>query len=107
MIKKCFLEAEKEGSAVPVIQLKDSIRRISEGQSEGIDRSNFRIVQTPQVFDLASLRSAYEQPYREQFTDDASVMESAGKKIHLVEGEPENIKLTTQIDLKLAEWLLR
>jgi 2-C-methyl-D-erythritol 4-phosphate cytidylyltransferase len=64
------------------------------------------LVQTPQVFDVALLKTAYQQDYTDMFTDDASVVEALGEKVHLVEGNRENIKLTTPFDLKLAEMLV-
>ena len=68
-------------------------------------RDQYKLVQTPQVFDVALLRRAYEQTYTDMFTDDASVVEALGEKVYLVEGNRENIKLTTPFDLKLAELL--
>ena len=71
-----------------------------------VPRDQYKLVQTPQVFDVALLRRAYQQEYTDGFTDDASVVESLGERVHLVEGNRENIKLTTPFDLKLAEMLL-
>ena len=70
-----------------------------------MQRSGYRIVQTPQVFDLQLLKRAFRQPYRDQFTDDASVVEALGSSVEMVEGNRENIKLTTPFDLKVAETL--
>lgn len=75
------------------------------GQSHNVRRDLFRAVQTPQVFDIALAKRAFNQPYCQSFTDDASVIESLGHTIVMVEGERENIKLTTPLDLKLAELL--
>ena len=69
-------------------------------------REQYRLVQTPQVFDIALLRRAYQQPFQDHFTDDASVVEALGEPITLVEGTRENIKITTPFDLKVAETLL-
>ena len=77
------------------------------GSSRTVDRSLFRLVQTPQTFQLPLLLKAYGQPYRETFTDDASVVEALGHPITLVEGNRENIKITTPFDLTIAEVLLR
>ena len=74
--------------------------------SKALDRANFRLVQTPQVFASAIIQKSYQQPYSELFTDDASVVEAAGYTINLVEGNRENIKITTTMDLKLANLLL-
>lgn len=107
-ISRCFEEAEGEKAVIPVIDLVDSIRYIDEaGQNQGCDRSRFRQVQTPQVFEAALLKKAYTQKFSPLFTDDASVVESLGHKIHLVEGNRENIKVTTAFDLKLVEWFLK
>ena len=69
-------------------------------------RSDYRVVQTPQVFDISLARRAFDRPYSESFTDDASVVEAAGHRVTMVEGNRENIKLTTPFDLKIAESLL-
>ena len=105
-IKRCFDEAEKHGSAIPVIDIVDSIRQIKKTGSQSVDRSNYKLVQTPQVFDSEILKKAYEQDFSALFTDDASVVEALGLKITLVEGNRENIKITTAFDLVLAETVL-
>jgi len=105
-IQRCFDEAEKSGAAIPVVDLVDSIRQVDWSGSKTVDRKNYRLVQTPQVFRSDIILKSYQQPYNEQFTDDASVAEAAGYKISLVEGNRENIKITTTFDLKLAEFLL-
>ena len=105
-IKRCFDEAEKHGSAIPVIDIVDSIRQIKKTGSQSVDRSNYKLVQTPQVFDSEILKKAYEQDFSTLFTDDASVVEALGLKITLVEGNRENIKITTAFDLVLAETVL-
>jgi 2-C-methyl-D-erythritol 4-phosphate cytidylyltransferase len=101
-INSCFEKAKDKGAAIPVVELKDSIRRVFVGTSRSQDRNNFRLVQTPQCFRANKLIAAYKKPYSDLFTDDASVYESAGNKISLVEGNAENIKLTTPEDLKFA-----
>ncbi|MBP1638365.1 MAG: 2-C-methyl-D-erythritol 4-phosphate cytidylyltransferase [Bacteroidetes bacterium] len=106
-INRCFEEAEKSGTAIPVTDLVDSIREVNDTESKAVDRNNFRLVQTPQVFKSDILLQSYRQPYSDLFTDDASVVESSGYKVHLVEGNPENIKITTNIDLKIAEIFLK
>ena len=105
-IKRCFEEAEKSGAAVPVVDLVDSIRQVNPSGSNAVDRKNFRLVQTPQVFSSKVIQKSYQQAYSEQFTDDASVAEAAGYTINLVEGNRKNIKITTAIDLKLAQIML-
>ena len=105
-LMRCFEMAEKHGSAVPVIAVNDSVREVQGEVNRATERSNLRIVQTPQCFQLAVLRKAFTQPYSPSFTDDASVVESAGYSILLVEGNRENIKVTTPEDLRWAEWTL-
>ena len=106
-ITRCFDEADKNGSAIPVMNLEESIRHITENSSESIDRTAYKIVQTPQVFDSEILKKAYEQNFSAMFTDDASVVEASGIEIHLVEGNRENIKITTGFDLEIAETILK
>ena len=106
LISDCFLTAAKEGNAIPVIPLQDSIRELSGEQSRPANRDVFRLVQTPQVFDISLIKKAYEQAYRSSFTDDATVAEALGAKIHLLEGEKKNIKITTQDDLLIAKALM-
>lgn len=109
LIEACFSTAEVSGAALPVIPISNSLRRrSSETESVAIDRSSYVAVQTPQTFRLDRIRAAYEIPYSPSFTDDASVYESAEKgSVSLVRGEVTNIKLTTSLDLKLAELLLQ
>jgi 2-C-methyl-D-erythritol 4-phosphate cytidylyltransferase len=107
LIRQCFLEAAAHGNAVPVIALTDSVRQISGETNQSVDRTLFRIVQTPQVFRADLIKNAYQQEYREQFTDDAMVIESMGESIHLADGDPVNIKITHPSDLAAAEALLR
>jgi 2-C-methyl-D-erythritol 4-phosphate cytidylyltransferase len=105
-IKRCFEAAEKYGNAIPVISPADSIRAISARSNKPINRLNVKIVQTPQVFDAALIKEAYRQKYETTFTDDATVVEKLGKKIHMVEGNRENIKITNPEDLFIAQTLL-
>ncbi|MCD8304616.1 MAG: 2-C-methyl-D-erythritol 4-phosphate cytidylyltransferase [Prevotellaceae bacterium] len=107
LIRRCFSAAEREGTAVPVVPVVESMRRIRADGSETIDRRAYRLVQTPQVFRLSLLREAYRQPYNARFTDDATVVEALGRKVCLVEGERNNIKVTTPDDLAFAEYLCR
>lgn len=105
-IKACFNKANTSGNAIPTIDLVDSIRRVSGQENEAVPRSSYQIVQTPQCFQSSILIKAYNQEFNVNFTDDASVVESDGHKINLVAGNRENIKITTQMDLIIAEQLL-
>ncbi len=107
LINKCFNEANKKGNAIPAIPLNESLRKTSGGRSEVVDRSSYSIIQTPQCFLSEIILKAYQQRFKKSFTDDATVVESIGKKIHLVEGERENIKITFSVDLKIAELFLK
>lgn len=107
VIKECFETAREEYAAIPVLPVTDTIRYIdAHGGGRNVQRSDYRIVQTPQVFDISLLKRAFNQPYQDSFTDDASVVESLGCQVSMVEGNRENIKLTTPFDLKVAETLL-
>lgn len=108
VIDRCFEMAREEYTAVPVLPVTDTLRHIDDrtGESYTVDRSMFRAVQTPQVFDISLARQAFNQPDRPTFTDDASVVESLGVKVVTVEGNRENIKITTPFDLKVAEAML-
>ena len=106
LIIKLFLEAENNTAVIPVVAPIDSYRIVEGDNSRIIDRSALRMVQTPQVFQAEALRKAYEQPFSSTFTDDASVMEAAGHKVTLVEGERENIKITTPSDMLIAEAII-
>ncbi len=100
-IQRCFGTAAEGKAVVPVVPVVETLRQIlPDGSSITRLRNEFRLVQTPQTFPLALLKQAYEQPYSESFTDDASVVEAMGKEITMVEGNRENIKLTTPADLK-------
>ena len=106
-LRRCYEEAARSGTAVPVTPVVETLRHVSpDGESMTVPRSDYRLVQTPQVFSLALLRQAYRQPYAPQFTDDASVVEALGERITLVEGNRENIKLTTPADLLLAKGIM-
>ena len=105
LIARCFEAARDKGNAVPVIPLTDSVREVLNGESRPADRDHLRLLQTPQVFDAALLKSAYKQAFRPSFTDDANVAEAFGAKIILVEGDPRNIKITRPEDMLIAEAL--
>lgn len=104
-IQRCFSTAAEGKAVVPVVPVVETLRQIlPDGSSITRPRNEFRLVQTPQTFPLALLKQAYEQPYSESFTDDASVVEAMGKGITMVEGNRENIKLTTPADLKFMPY---
>lgn len=105
-LKACYCGAEEYNSAIPVTSVTDSLRRITPEGNESVLRGAYRSVQTPQCFRVNLLLPCYEEGFREDFTDDASVFEAAGYKINLVDGHPTNIKITTPQDLKLAEYLI-
>lgn len=106
-LRRCYEEAARSGTAVPVVPVVETLRHVSpDGESMTVPRSDYRLVQTPQVFSLALLRRAYRQPYAPHFTDDASVVEALGERITLVEGNRENIKLTTPADLLLVKGIM-
>ena len=108
VLNNCFREAWTHGAAIPMINLQDSLRHIvgGNGTTEVVPRDRYRLVQTPQVFKLSLLRRAYEQRFVESFTDDASVVEALGEQVVGVEGNSENIKLTTPFDLIVAKTLI-
>lgn len=106
VIARCYAEAETKKAVIPVIGVVETVRRLEGTDSVTVPRDRYQLVQTPQVFDVALLQRAYRQTYTEMFTDDASVVEALGEKVFLVEGNRENIKLTTPFDLKLAEMLI-
>lgn len=106
VIKQCYDTAREAGAAVPAVPVLETLRHIEpSGQSRTVSRDDFRLVQTPQTFSIELLKRAYKQPYQDCFTDDASVVEALGHNVKLVEGNRENIKLTTPFDLRVAEAL--
>ncbi len=105
-LKKCYGEAEKSGSAVPVIEAEDSLRTVIGKGSSILDRSTVKRVQTPQVFQAHKILTAYENSLEQSYTDDASVYESYFGQITLVEGNVENIKITFPSDMRVAAALL-
>jgi 2-C-methyl-D-erythritol 4-phosphate cytidylyltransferase len=105
-IRACYDEAVRSEAVVPVIDVVETVRHILKGnESETVSRNDYKLVQTPQVFSASLLRAAYSQPYIDFFTDDASVVERLGHPVTLVQGNRENIKITTPFDLKVAEAL--
>lgn len=106
LIHRILEAARRDGAAIPVVMLNDSVRHVTGESSHALDRSSLRAVQTPQAFDARLLKEAYAQPFDPTFTDDASVVERLGHSVTLVEGEAANLKITRPMDLVLAEYLL-
>ena len=106
VIRDCYTVAESHKAVIPVIEVHETIRKIEQKSSKTVDRSSYRLVQTPQVFQSEALLSAYSQEYIPEFTDDASVVEAAGISVTLTDGNRENIKITTPFDIIVAEALL-
>jgi 2-C-methyl-D-erythritol 4-phosphate cytidylyltransferase len=107
LIQRCYEQAVRLGSAIPVTGSGDSVRLVGEeGSSKPIDRDRIKLVQTPQTFRSDILLEAYKTDHQEAFTDDATVVEVAGHAVHLIEGEVNNIKITTPADLVIAGQLL-
>jgi 2-C-methyl-D-erythritol 4-phosphate cytidylyltransferase len=107
LIKRCFTAAIEYGSAIPVISSKDSVRLITSEDNTAIDRTCIKLVQTPQTFHSKILLPAFNIDYKDKFTDEATVVEAFGLKIHLVDGEDDNMKITLPADVIIAEQLLR
>lgn len=103
VINNCYETAREKKAAIPVIPVVETLRHFTEGTKP---RNEYRLVQTPQCFDIQLLKAANRQPYNDGFTDDASVVEAFGFDITLVEGNRENIKITTPYDLRIAEVLI-
>lgn len=102
VIARCYKLAAEKKAVVPVIEVVDTVRRLTGDGSVTVNRDDYRLVQTPQVFDAELLKKAYGQAYTSRFTDDASVVEASGGSVFLTEGNKENIKITTPFDLKIA-----
>lgn len=107
LLERLFAAAESYPAVIPAVPVVESVRKADGEDSSPVSRDGLFLVQTPQVFDAALLRDAYRQPFSPAFTDDASVVEAAGTKVHMVSGDRLNIKVTTPEDLLLAERLLR
>ena len=106
LIERCYVAASQNGNAIPATALVETIRKIGPNGSVWVDRGDYRAIQTPQTFQYGIIKDAYNQSFIDTFTDDASVVEAMGVKVNLVEGECNNIKITTQEDLKLARLLI-
>ncbi|MCC8407306.1 2-C-methyl-D-erythritol 4-phosphate cytidylyltransferase [Mucilaginibacter sp. UR6-1] len=106
VIDHAYQHTQKHGNAVVAVKSRDSVRRVKNGLSTALVRDEIYLVQTPQTFTYRQLQEAYQQPYNDSFTDDASVVEAAGYTINLVEGNDTNIKITYPADIAIAEILL-
>lgn len=107
LVRRCYVQAVEKGSAIPAIAVADSMRIVDGNNSQPVDRQHMRSIQTPQTFRSDILLPAFEQSYRDEFTDEATVVEAYGEEVYLVEGEKSNIKLTTPEDMLVAETLLK
>lgn len=106
LVKRCFDAALEYGSAIPVIDSKDSVRIVKGEDNEAIERTSVKLVQTPQTFHSKILLPAFNIDYKDKFTDEATVVEAFGLRIHLVQGEENNFKITLPADLHLAEQII-
>ncbi len=107
IIRASFKSAEKFGSGITVVRLRESLRQVVQNESKAVDREEYRLVQTPQTFRLDLIRHAYDVEESALLTDDAIVAEKAGVSVALVEGSYENIKITSKTDLLVAETILK
>jgi 2-C-methyl-D-erythritol 4-phosphate cytidylyltransferase len=106
VIRRCYEVAREKEAVIPVIPVVETVRHLEKDASITVPRDEYRLVQTPQTFDIQLLKKANRQPYNDGFTDDASVVESYGHDITLVEGNRENIKITTPYDIIVAEAII-
>lgn len=107
VIMHCYAEASQKKAVVPVVDIVETVRHLQGKNSVTVNRDDYKLVQTPQVFDVELLKKAYNQPYSSSFTDDASVVEAFGQSVSLIAGNRENIKITTPFDLKIAAALIQ
>ena len=107
LIERCYAQATNSGSAIPVVTSKDSIRLITPEGHEALDRNNVKLVQTPQTFLSKILLNSFKIDYKDKFTDEATVVEAFGIKVTLIEGEENNIKITTPGDMFIAEQIIK
>ena len=106
LIQRCYQQAIEKGSAIPAVSSTDTIRITEGAKHHLVDRANVMMIQTPQTFNAALLKKAFEQAYQPAFTDEANVLEASGKEVYLIEGKYENIKITRPLDLAIAEYIL-
>jgi len=107
LIGQLYGFAKKSGNAIPVVDIQDSVRMVDHAMSKPLPRQKVRLVQTPQCFEASLLKKAYNSGYKETFTDDATVVEEMGERLYLVDGEKENLKITTMADFFAAEGILK
>jgi len=107
IIDESYECAAKYGNAIVAIKSRDSVRQIKDNRSVSLVRDEIYLIQTPQTFQAAQLKLAYQQPYQDNFTDDASVVEQTGVNINLIGGSYQNIKITFPEDIAIAEFLLK
>lgn len=107
LLERIFAAAEEAPAVIPAVPVVESVRRVEEDASVPVSRDGLVLVQTPQVFAADVLKKAYDQPFSPSFTDDASVVEASGVRVHVVSGDRINLKITTPEDLQLAEGLFR
>ena len=107
VVQRCMLKAGELGAVIPVIPVVDTVRQLTGTDSHTVNREEYKLVQTPQTFRISILKKAYQQPYHSGFTDDASVVEAMGLPVSLVEGNRENIKITTPFDKSVGEMLVQ
>jgi 2-C-methyl-D-erythritol 4-phosphate cytidylyltransferase len=107
IIDNSYQHAAQHGNAVTAVKSRDSIRQLKNGVSVSLIRDEIYLVQTPQTFQSAQLKKAYQQPYNDKFTDDASVVEETGTQITLIDGDHQNIKITFPEDIAIAELILK
>lgn len=106
LIIECFDTASNVGTALPVLPCTDSVRILTDDTNEFFPRANVKLVQTPQVFHSKIIIPAYNIEYKEKYTDEASVVDAFGMQLQLIEGDDENIKITTPKDILMAEYIL-
>lgn len=107
LLERIFAAAEEAPAVIPAVPVVESVRKVEEEASVPVSRDGLVLVQTPQVFAAEVLRKAYDQPFSPSFTDDASVVEASGVRVHVVPGDRMNLKITTPEDLQYAESLVR
>lgn len=108
VMAQCYAAASEAKAVIPVVPVVETLRYIgAEKAGVNVQRNDYKLVQTPQTFDIQLLKQAYRQPHQDAFTDDASVVEALGQKVAMIDGNRENIKITTPFDLIVAEAVLR
>ncbi len=106
-LNRVFIKAEETGNAIPAVKINEALRKINDDTSFSVNRREYRLIQTPQCFHAELIKKAYQQDFKEEFIDDATVVEAMGIKLNLIEGNRENIKITRRGDIKIAEVFLK